>query len=117
MGSIADKLSYLANAVDDIQLAITEKNVECDDDVELGLYGEKIRSIVTSDGLGISDFYDIEKVIGSTLSDVSVKSVEDISGSHTYDSNYLYTISKIIGSTLGDIFVADVEDVTINYEF
>ena len=45
MATIAEKLQYTSDAVDDIQAAINEKGVEVDDDIELGLYGDKIREI------------------------------------------------------------------------
>ena len=45
MGSIAEKLTYLSDAVDDIQAAINEKGVEVSDTLPLGTYGNKIREI------------------------------------------------------------------------
>ena len=39
MGSIAEKLQYTYNAVDDIQLAINEMGVQTDDETPLGYYG------------------------------------------------------------------------------
>ena len=53
MGTTADKLRYMANAVDDIQDAIIEKGVEVKDTDALGTYGDKIRSI--EGGTDISD--------------------------------------------------------------
>ena len=47
MGTLAEKLTYLSNAVDDIQDAINEKGVTVDDTVALGSYGAKIREIET----------------------------------------------------------------------
>ena len=45
MGTIAEKLAYLSDAVDDIQDAINEKGVVVNDTVALGDYGDKIRAI------------------------------------------------------------------------
>lgn len=43
--TIAQKLQYTSDAVDDIQAAINEKGVNVDNTVELCLYGDKIREI------------------------------------------------------------------------
>lgn len=57
MGTIADKLSYLSDAIDDIQDAINEKGIEVSNTIPLGLYGNKIREIQggidTSDIMGM----------------------------------------------------------------
>lgn len=45
MGTIVEKLTYLSDAVDDIQSAINEKGVEVSDTLPLGTYGDKIREI------------------------------------------------------------------------
>ena len=59
MGTIAEKLLYTSNSVDDIQKAINEKGVEVQDNVPLGEYGEKIRSIPVGLGGSICIWEDI----------------------------------------------------------
>lgn len=93
MGTIAQKLNYLNDAVDDIRAAINEKNVAVDDSVELGYYGDKIRSIETLDTnniiietkefeqldeFGLNDFYSIKGVEAFPISDVVANSFEEI---------------------------------------
>lgn len=45
MGTIAEKLAYTANAIDDIQAAIIEQGVEVGANVPLADYGDKVRAI------------------------------------------------------------------------
>lgn len=123
MGSIAEKLKYMSNAVDDIQLAITENHIECDDTVELGLYGEKIRQIKNSNGNSIKDFYPVEKFIAFTKNDLIVKDVKDV----TYESingqvgdvlfDEYYKVTPYTAFSASDIVARTVEDVTDAYEF
>lgn len=54
MGTIADKLQYTLNAVDDIQQALTDKGVSVSSTDALETYGDKIRSISTG-GIDTSD--------------------------------------------------------------
>ena len=54
MGTIADKLQYTLDAVDDIQQALTDKGVSVSDSDALATYGDKIRSI-SSGGIDTSD--------------------------------------------------------------
>ena len=54
MGTIADKLQYTLDAVDDIQQALTDKGVSVSDSDALATYGDKIRSIA-SGGIDTSD--------------------------------------------------------------
>lgn len=123
MGSIADKLKYMSNAIDDIQLAITENHVECDNTVELGLYGEKIRLIKNSNGNGIKDFYPVENFIAFTKNDLATKTVENVTieatngqvGNVIFDEYY-----KIIPHTAfsaSEIVVKTVADVSDQYQF
>lgn len=51
MGTIAQKLQYTVNAVDDIQKALEEKGFDMTD-VELSRYGDLIRLITGSSGSG-----------------------------------------------------------------
>lgn len=80
MGTIADKLAYLSNAVDDIQAAIIEKGVEVPGTVALGSYGSKIREIQV--GGGSVDVNDVISAWGAkSYSAVTVTPV-----THTYTS-------------------------------
>lgn len=54
MGTIADKLQYTLDAVDDIQQALADKGVSVSDSDALATYGDKIRSI-SSGGIDTSD--------------------------------------------------------------
>ena len=56
MGTIAEKLAYLSDAVDDIQSAINEKGVEVSDSIPLATYGDKIREIESGSGIDTTDF-------------------------------------------------------------
>ena len=49
MGTVADKLRYTLNAVNDIQAAIEEKKISITDTTPLKSYGDKIREIRTLD--------------------------------------------------------------------
>jgi len=81
MGTIADKLSYLNNAVDDIQQAIIEKGVAVDSSVPLADYGAKIREIETGGGDGwFGDYRSIDTAdFAITEDDVVAADVADIS--------------------------------------
>lgn len=57
MGTIVEKLTYLSDAVDDIQAAINEKGVEVSDTLPLGTYGDKIRAITSGSGNAIIDMF------------------------------------------------------------
>lgn len=123
MGSIAEKLQYMNNAVDDIQLAITENHIECDDTVELGLYGEKIRQIKNSNGNSIKDFYPIEKFIAYTGNDLIAKPVEDVTlqtingqvGDVAFDE--FYQVTPYTAFSADNLIAKTVEDVSDQYQF
>lgn len=101
MATIAEKLKYTSDAVDDIQAAINEKGVEVKNNVRLGLYGDKIReikalngdvsaSIMTKDLVDVTDeynykkdCYDIEKFTAYSEEDIKVKDIEDVSSLYT----------------------------------
>ena len=53
MGTIADKVRYTLNAVNDIQAAIEEKKISITDATPLKSYGDKIREVRTLDSLVI----------------------------------------------------------------
>lgn len=82
METIAEKLQYTSDAVDDIQAAINEKGVTVGNDTELGLYGDKIREI-SGGNSAINDFYNIEKFTAFSASGIMAKNVEDVSGSYS----------------------------------
>lgn len=62
MGTIIEKLEYTKLAVDDIQAAINEKKVQCEDTVPLKEYGNKIRAIKTHQKPTFCPWYDFENV-------------------------------------------------------
>lgn len=123
MGSIAEKLQYMCNAVDDIQLAITENHIECDDTVELGLYGEKIRQIKNSNGNSIKDFYPMEKFTAYTGNDLVIKTVEDVTeqtingqvGDVIFDE--YYKVTPCTAFSADSLVAKTVEDVSDKYQF
>ena len=123
MGTIADKLLYMNNAVDDIQLAINECKVEVDDSVELGLYGDKIREIANSNGNNIKDFYVIEKFDSFSRMELFPKTVEEITdyviiGSvDGLDSLDCITCQSFISFLAKDIEAKEVVDVSDLYQF
>lgn len=54
MGTIAEKLQYTLNAINDIQQALIDRGLSVADTDELATYADKIRSIKISDGLLIT---------------------------------------------------------------
>ena len=71
MGTIAEKLAYLSDAVDDIQDAINEKGVTVDDTVVLGNYGNKIRAIQSGSGNTFMDLFGARTYSETTITPVS----------------------------------------------
>lgn len=86
MGTIADKLSYLNNAVDDIQQAIIEKGVAVDSSVPLADYGAKIRDIETGGGDGWFGDYRPFEMTDFTIAedDIVTADVVDISSTISF---------------------------------
>lgn len=62
MGTLVEKLEYTKLAVDDIQAAINEKKVQCEDTVPLKEYGDKIRAIKTHQKPTFCPWYDLGEV-------------------------------------------------------
>ena len=62
MSTLVEKLEYTKLAVDDIQAAINEKKVQCEDTVPLKEYGDKIRAIKTHQKPTFCPWYDFENV-------------------------------------------------------
>ena len=101
METIAEKLQYTSDAVDDIQAAINEKGVEVDDDIELGFYGDKIREI---------NAYTDDDII------IKLEEVSDITDQYNYDKDY-YSVEPFTAFTLEDLIAETVEDITDQYSF
>lgn len=119
MGTLHDKLKYLAEAVNDIQLAINEKKVKVDSKVPLGDYGDKIRAIQT--GNLWADYVTIEAFPSFTVDDLVAKDVKDITDDvilGTVDGfNSQDCISIEVANvpfTEKDLIAKDIEDVTDN---
>lgn len=123
MGNIAQKLQYMNNAVDDIQLAINEMGVETDDKVELGYYGDKIREIANVNGNNIKDFYEIERFEGFSKLDMLSKDIKDVSelvvigkidNADTFDCIKLDAFGAYDSESIASKTVEDVSDA---YQF
>ncbi|MCI8770320.1 MAG: hypothetical protein HFH73_04085 [Lachnospiraceae bacterium] len=123
MGSIAQKLQYMNNAVDDIQLAINEMGVETDDSTELGYYGDKIREIANTNGNNIKDFYHLEKFEGFSKLDLTSKNFIDISDLvivgkiDDLDSLDCITLDSFTAYNTSNITPKTIEDVSDAYQF
>ena len=123
MGSIAEKLQYTYNAVDDIQLAINEMGVQTDDETPLGYYGDKIREIANANGNNIKDFYELEKFEGFSKLDIFPRDTKDVSdlaiigninNVNTFDCITLDSFAAYNTSTLTS---KTIEDVSSAYQF
>lgn len=115
MGSIADKLQYLARAVGDIQDAINEKGISCEDSIALGYYGDKIRQIKTGYESGITDFYELEGIYGISGNDFVAK--EYVPYLVDYDTIDVYVLENVVPDLTSYVKVCDIEDVTENYSY
>lgn len=95
MGTIIDKLEYTKLAVDDIQAAINEKKVQCEDTVPLKEYGDKIRAIKTHQKPTFCPWYDFENVYyGFDETDITYTNefyISDKPTSDNYDFGNTYT--------------------------
>ena len=123
MGDIAQKLQYTCNAVDDIQLAINEMEVQTDNTIELGYYGDKIREIANVNGNNIKDFYEFEKYEGFSKLDILPKDIKDVSALviignidnvNTFDCITLDSFAAYSTNTLTS---KTIEDVSSAYQF
>lgn len=74
--------------------------MEVDDDIELGLYGDKIREIKVFDG-------DISAV-------VMLKDLVDVTDQYNYNKD-CYDTEKFIAFSENDIIAKDIEDVSSLY--
>ena len=108
MGTIIEKLEYTKLAVDDIQAAINEKKVQCEDTVPLKEYGDKIRAIKTHQKPTFCPWYDFENVYyGFDETDIEYTTEFYISNKPTSD-NYDF----------GDTYTTLIEDnITYANEF
>lgn len=71
-------MTYLSNSVDDIQLAISEKNIQIDNATPLGEYGNKIREIKT--GVDWADYRTLVACPSITEDDFVVQEYSDVTG-------------------------------------
>ena len=120
--TIAEKLQYTSNAVDDIQAAINEKGVDVDNTVGLGYYGAKIREI--KGGLtNFQDYYETEKFDSFSKLDIMPKTISDasdlvITGNlDNLDTLDCLTLGSFEAFAPKDISAKDIEDVSSNYSF
>ena len=116
MGTLADKLSYLAASVDDIQAAINEKQIQVDSTIPLGKYGEKIREIQT--GSLWADYISLEAFPAFSQEDLAAKELFDVTGKVIVGAepgiksrDYL-TLSQSTAFADKDLAAKDVADVT-----
>ena len=119
MGTLHDKLKYLAEAVNDIQLAINEKKVKVDSKVPLGDYGDKIRAIQT--GNLWADYVTIEAFPSFTVDDLVAKDIEDVTDNVIVgdvnglnSKDYITVTSANFAFTVNDLLTKDVSDITDN---
>lgn len=91
MGTIAEKLQYTSDAIDDIQAAIISKGVSVSSSDALSTYGNKIRSIPTGGG---STPPNMTVVLGEVSSD-------PVSTSYTVTAAGLYFVGVQLGGTEG----------------
>lgn len=120
MGTLLEKLTYLSNAVNDIQAAINEKGVIIEDILQLREYGNKIREIKT--GLPWADYSILNGYPSVLEEDLVVKDIQDVTdlaltgnieGANIVD--YI-TCSAHPTFTEQDIVSKDVEDATDTIE-
>ena len=97
MGNISDKLKYLSDSVDDIQMAIGQKGIDIKDTDPLGTYGDMIRQIP----------------VAAVVMDV--EDVTDYVGIGVYEDLNIIDYGKMTATfayTEDDLICKDVEDVT-----
>ena len=125
MGTLLEKLTYLSNAVDDIQSAINEKDVNVDDTIPLGEYGNKIREIKTA---AWADYTTMNGYKSVTEEDFVVKDVIDVTDLvftgtmegviskdySTYSGNFAYTEQDLVCKSIEDA-TDTIEIIKINY--
>ena len=107
MGTIAEKLLYTANSVDDIQKAINEKGVELQHTTEFKTYADKIRAI-SAGGKSVTKFY-IDEVttltpifnVAKVCSDENFTGIEKQTVEFTNTSNTSILFVKIVDN--GDV--------------
>lgn len=126
MGTLLEKLTYLSNAVDDIQSAINEKDVNVDDTIPLGEYGNKIREIKTA--VAWADYTTMNGYKSVTEEDFVVKDVINVTDLvftgamegviskdySTYSGNFAYTEQDLVCKSIEDA-TDTIEIIQINY--
>ena len=111
MGSIAEKLIYMSDAIDDIQLAINEMGVETDDTVELEYYGDKIRSIKTGAGSNDKNCDCFTQKDFNDVSDLVITgNIEEV---NTFDC---ITLDALMAYDIENIILKTIEDVSNLYQ-
>ena len=84
MGSIAEKLQYTYNAVDDIQLAINEMGVQTDDETPLGYYGSDLAIIGNINNVNTFDCITLDSFAAYNTSTLTSKTIEDVSSAYQF---------------------------------
>lgn len=114
MGTLLEKLTYLSNAVNDIQAAIAEKDIAIDNTVPLEEYGNKIReikgAIAWADYIAINGYESIgeEDLIAKDIEDVTdlalTDSIEgvDIKAYNTYSAHSVFTEEELVSKEFED---------------
>lgn len=120
MSTLVEKLEYTKLAVDDIQAAINEKKVQCEDTVPLKEYGDKIRAIKTHQKPTFCPWYDFENVYyGFDETDITYTNefcILDKPTSDNYDFGNTYTALTEDNITYTNEFVtATVTPISKNY--
>lgn len=81
MGSIASKLSYLANSINDIQAAINEGGITVDESIALEEYGNLIRKLAKGSS-GVADYIPFDEYTAYTELDIKVATIENVSSEY-----------------------------------
>ncbi|RKI44296.1 hypothetical protein D7V86_03395 [bacterium D16-51] len=115
METIAEKLQYTSNAVNDIQTAINEKGIEVDNSIELGYYGDKIREIKICSGneieIATTEKAGIVKPDGKTI---KISEDGEIVGA---SSSFTGTMEEFEAASLaGEIEVGTIVNITDDYQ-
>lgn len=120
MGTLSEKLTYLSNAVNDIQAAINEKDIIVDDTLPLREYGNKIREIKSA--LPWADYCVLNGYPSVLEEDLVVKDIQDVTDlAVTGNIEGADIVDYIACSahpcfTEQDIVCKDVEDATDTIE-
>ena len=86
MGTLAEKLKYTSDSVNDIQAAINEMGVAVSNSDPLGSYGNKIRQIQS--GFAWADYTTIEATYTFTENDYVVKDYSELTNPTIIQKTY-----------------------------